>query len=98
MTDMELLDRTFYLIIQRFIATGQAPYYTELAKDLGLSVEEGRKLLHELMEAPCPVYAVGHYPGWLYPGTDYIASFAPFNNLPTQYRITIDGQQRWFAQ
>ncbi len=98
MADMELSDRTFYLIIQRFVATGQAPYYTELAKDLGLSVEEGRKLLHELMETPCPAYAGGVYPGWLYPGTDYIASFAPFNNLPTQYRITIDGEQKWFAQ
>ncbi len=98
MADMKFLDRVFYLIIQHFIATGQAPYYTDLAKDLGLSVEEGRKLLHELMEAPCPAYTVGHYPCWLYPGTDYIASFAPFNNLPTQYRITIDGEQKWFAQ
>ena len=51
MADMKFLDRVFYLIIQHFIATGQAPYYTELAKDLGLSVEEGRKLLRELMEA-----------------------------------------------
>lgn len=98
MADLKLLDRVFHLIIRRFIATGQAPYYTELAKDLGLSMEEGRKLLHELLEAPCPAYAGGHYPGWLYPGTEYIASFAPFNNLPTQYRITIDGQQKWFAQ
>ena len=29
---------------------------------------------------------------------DYIVSFAPFNNLPTQYRITIEGQQKWFGQ
>jgi hypothetical protein len=61
-------------------------------------VEESRKLLHELMEAHCPAYPSGTYPGWFQPGTDYIASFAPFNNLPTQYRITIDGQQKWFAQ
>jgi hypothetical protein len=27
-----------------------------------------------------------------------ITSFAPFNNLPTQYRITVDGQQKWFGQ
>ena len=27
-----------------------------------------------------------------------IASLAPFNNLPNQYRITIDGEQKWFAQ
>jgi hypothetical protein len=37
-------------------------------------------------------------PGWLHPSTDYIASFAPFNNLPTQYRITIERQQKWFGQ
>ena len=28
----------------------------------------------------------------------YIVSFAPFHNLPTQYRITVDGEQKWFAQ
>jgi len=39
------------------------------------------------------------YPiGWLHPDTDYIASFPPLNNLPTQYRITLRGAQRWFAQ
>ena len=82
MADLKLLDKAFYIIIQRFIATGQAPHYTELAKDLGFSVEEGRNLLHELMEAPCPVYAGGHYPGWLYPGTDYIASLRPLTICP----------------
>jgi hypothetical protein len=85
------LDRTFHFIIRRMVETGQAPHYTEIAAGLGLSVEEGRKFLHELMATP-------GVPGWLYPDTDYIASFAPFNNLPTQYRITIDGQQRWFGQ
>ena len=39
------------------------------------------------------------YPiGWLHPETDYIASFPPLNNLPTQYRISVRGEQRWFAQ
>jgi hypothetical protein len=39
------------------------------------------------------------YPiGWLHPETDYIASFPPLNNLPTQYRVTVRGAQRWFAQ
>ena len=37
-------------------------------------------------------------PAWLHPDTDYIVSFAPFHNLPTQYRISVDGQQKWFAQ
>jgi hypothetical protein len=43
------------------------------------------------------LFAAG-IPGWLFPNTDYIASFAPFNNLPTQYRITIERQQKWFGQ
>ena len=39
------------------------------------------------------------YPiGWLHPETDYIASFPPLNSLPTQYRVTVRGEQKWFAQ
>ena len=50
----------------------------------------GARLLRDVMAA---------YPiGWLHPETDYIASFPPLNNLPTQYRITVGGEQRWFAQ
>jgi hypothetical protein len=90
MTDQSRLDKTFQLIMNRMVETGQAPHYTELAADLGVPPEEGRKALHDLFSSGIP--------GWLYPNTDYIVSFAPFNNLPTQYRITIDGQQKWFAQ
>ena len=84
------LDRTYFFIMKRMVETGQAPFYTELAHPLGLSVGESKKTLHDL-------FASG-IPGWLYPRTDLIVSFAPFNNLPTQYRITIDGQQKWFGQ
>jgi hypothetical protein len=76
--------------MKKMVETGQAPHYTEIAVGLGVSPEEGRKALHE-------VFFPG-FPGWLYPNTDYITSFAPFNNLPSQYRITVDGQQKWFAQ
>jgi len=64
-----LLDRTFNIIMRRMVESGQAPHYTEIAAELGVSMD-----------------------------TDFITSFAPFNNLPTQYRITIDGQQKWFGQ
>jgi hypothetical protein len=90
MNDQTILDKAFNAIMRRMVKTGQAPFYTELASELGLSVEEGRKTLHDLFSAGIP--------GWLYPRTDHIVSFAPFNNLPTQYRITIDGQQKWFGQ
>jgi hypothetical protein len=85
------LDQTFHMIIERMIATGQAPSSVEIAKGLGVSPSEGRKALHKLFST------IG-FPGWLYPKTDNIVSFAPFNNLPTNYRITIDGEQKWFGQ
>ena len=90
MSNASVLDKAFHAIMKRMVETGQAPFYTDLAAALGLSVEEGRKTLQDLFSSGIP--------GWLYPRTNLIVSFAPFNNLPTQYRITIDGQQKWFGQ
>ena len=90
MFDLNMLDRAYFTTMQSFITTGRAPHYTELAAALGLSMEEGRQLLRELMQSGIPA--------WQHPGTDDVVSFAPFHSLPTQYRITIDGQQKWFAQ
>ena len=87
---MEELDKTYHYITQRMVATGQAPHYTEIASHLGVSPEEGRAIMHRLFQS-------GVY-GWLYPNTDLIASLAPFNNQPTQFRVTVDGEQKWFAQ
>jgi hypothetical protein len=53
-------------------------------------MEEGRQLLHELIDTGIPA--------WLHPGTEDVVSFAPFNSMPTMYRITVDGRQSWFAQ
>ena len=91
MSESNPLDRTFHTIMKQMVATGVAPHYTEIATELGVSPEEGRKALHDLFSLP-------GFPGWLYPNTDYITSFPPFNNLPTQYRITIDGRQKWYGQ
>ncbi len=90
MSKSDQLGRTFSFILKRMVETGQAPFYTEISEELGVSVEEGRKALHDLVAAAIAV--------WLFPNTNYIASFPPFSNLPTQYRITIDGQQKWFGQ
>ena len=90
MSEPTQLDRAFSFIMKRMVKTGQAPFYTEIAAELRVSVEEGRKFVHG-------VFAAG-VPGWVYPNTNYIVSCAPFNNLPTQYRITIEGQQKWFGQ
>ena len=91
MSDLPTLDRAFHLTMRRFTETGRAPHYTELAKEMGLDAEEGRALLHQVIDG-------GYNSAWFYPETDYITSFAPFNNLPTHYRISIDGEQKWFAQ
>jgi hypothetical protein len=90
MTDTEVLDRTFHFIMKRMVKTGQAPHYTEIAAELGVSPEEGRQAMHTLFGS--------RIHGWLYPNTDFIVSFAPFNNQPTQFRVTVDGEQKWFAQ
>jgi hypothetical protein len=90
MPDPALVDRMFHGIMRGLVDTGRAPHYAELARPLGLAVPEARQLLLDVMQA---------YPiGWLHPDTDYIASFPPLNNLPTQYRVTVRGEQKWFAQ
>ena len=86
-----LMDKTYSTIIKGFVETGQAPHYTEIAAELGVSPEEGCKALRKL-------FSVRGLPGWLYPKVDTVVSMAPFNNLPTQYRITIEAEQKWFAQ
>jgi len=90
MEEQNLFDRTYNFILTKLVETGQAPHYTEIATALGVPMEEGRKVLHDLISQSGAA--------WLFPGTDYITSFPPFNNLPTQYRITVNGQQKWFAQ
>ena len=91
MAEPTLLDRTFHVIMTRMVETGQAPHFTEIAAELGVTPREGRAALQKL-------FSVRGLPGRLYPKTDTIVSFAPFNNLPTPYRLTIDGQQKWFGQ
>jgi len=91
MRSPSLLDKAYNVIIKRMVRTGQAPHYTEIAAKLRIPVEDGRKALHDLVAAGIPGI-------WLSPDTDYIGSFAPFSNLPTQYRITVDGEQKWFGQ
>jgi len=91
MSSPSLLDKMYNAIMRRMRETGQAPHYTELAAELGVPVEDARKALHDLISIGIPGI-------WLFPDTDYIGSFAPFSNLPTQYRVTVDGEQKWFGQ
>lgn len=91
MGDPTLMDRTYLFILSYMKEKGSAPHYTDIAREMGLTVEEGRETLRELIGLGIPGT-------WLAPDTDYIGSFAPFSNLPTQYRISVDGKQKWFGQ
>ena len=73
-----------------YVERGIAPHYLEMAADLGWAPDRARTVLHEVVEAGLPV--------WLHPGTDLIASFAPFSSLPTLYRLSVDGRAHGFAQ
>lgn len=90
MAEPATLDKAFHFIMSRLVETGQAPHYSDLAKGLECPIEAGRQILHDLM-------ATG-LTAWLHGGTDWIAVFSPFSTSPTQYRITVDGQQKWFGQ
>ena len=89
MSDLELLDRAYATILDQVVQTKTAPHYVDLAATLDIDIEAARELTHEL---------VGMTPGWTHPGTDYLASFPPFNLQPTQYRVSIDGESGWYAQ
>ncbi len=69
-----------------------APHYTEIASALEIEVEEARISLTDLMG---PEKMAGY---WLVPGTDIIGSFASFNNVPTHYKITVNGESKWWGQ
>jgi len=98
MTDLGLLARTYHAIQTGFVRDGRAPHYTELATTLGLAPEEARQAQRGLLAAlngPLASLGGAH---WAHPDTDYIVGFSPFSNLPTQYTIAVDGQQRWYGQ
>jgi hypothetical protein len=90
MPETERLDRAYHYVQEFIIEQGFAPHYIDVAHKFGLQPEEGKALVHELLRTGIPC--------WVYPDTDYIASFAPFNNQPTQYRVTVEGETKWFAQ
>jgi len=89
MAELDRMDRGYAAIMQRVVERGEAPHFTELAGELDIELAEAKDLVHEL---------VGSTPGWVHPGTDLIASFPPFNLQPTQYRVSIDGADGWYAQ
>ena len=90
MADSILIQKAYTAVIKHFIRTGRAPHYTELAETLGLKPDEARELQRETAAAAVAC--------WLVQDTDYIESWAPFSNVPTHYRVTVAGEQKWFGQ
>jgi hypothetical protein len=90
MAESSDLDRAYHFVLTTFMERGDPPHFTELAKHFGAPPEQAKALLRELVATGIPC--------WLYPDTDYIAAWAPFNAQPTQYRLFVDGKARGYAQ
>ncbi|MFT5195404.1 MAG: hypothetical protein ACI9EW_001981 [Cellvibrionaceae bacterium] len=88
--DPMAVQTTYTTVMKHFIEHGRAPHYTQLATMISMSVEEARQ--HQAEAARLGVGC------WLAHDTDLVESWAPFHNIPTQYRITIDGKQNWYGQ
>lgn len=86
----ELVQRAYTTVLQHAVEHGAAPHYTTLARLLEVEPDEARDLQEEAARA-----SVGC---WISHDTDYIHSFAPFSNLPTQYRVSVDGVEKWYGQ
>lgn len=85
-----LVQRTYTHVLKHIVEHGWAPHYTDLAVTFSVSTEEARCALNEAAE-----FAVGC---WTSPGTDQVGSWAPLNNTPTHYLVSIDGERKWFGQ
>ena len=90
MADTQTLDKAFHVIMSRLVDTGQAPHYSELATALGCPIEEGRQIVHDLAGSTGAGIR-------LIPDTDWIATFSPFSLIPTPFKISVDGEQKWFG-
>lgn len=90
MADMAALDRVHDVVLDTFIERGYGPHYTEVAVALGVAPRTARELLRQLVGQGIAA--------WFAPDTDWIASFSPFSNQPTQDRVSVDGVQKWFGQ
>jgi hypothetical protein len=86
-----VVDKTFQILLRGYVENGHAPHYTEIAHQLGCSPAEARQALLDTMSTPGVA-------SWLHPGTDIVASVAPFYSLASQYRVSVDGEQKWYAQ
>lgn len=89
MADQQLMAKAYHATMTGFVSDGRAPHYTELSKTLALAPEGARQVQQDLVASGLFI--------WFHPDTDYIAGFPPFSNIPTQYKVSVDGEQKWHA-
>ena len=82
--------RLYHEVLAGYVRSGTAPHYLEIARRAGWEPDRAREVLHEVVGLGLPV--------WLHPGTDLVASFAPFSSLPTLYRISVYDAAHGYAQ
>jgi len=90
MQDTAVAQRAYTAVVEHYVKTGRAPHYTELAGIFNLKPDVARQVQHAAAEASIAC--------WFMQDTDYVESWAPFSNIPTQYLLTINGQQKWYGQ
>ncbi len=90
MEETVLVQLAYTAVLEHFVKTGRAPHFTELAETLHLRPEEARLIQHKAAESALAC--------WFVKDTDYVESWAPFSNVPTNYLVTIRGEQKWFGQ
>ena len=86
----ELLAWVHHAIMRSFVLHGRAPHFMELGEELGLAPAAALGAQRRLLELP--------EPWWADSGLDVIVTFRPFANVPTNYRIAVDGRPRWYGQ
>lgn len=89
MPDLQVLARAYHALISGFVRDGRAPHYTELAEFLGSTPAAALQVQRDLTASGLPI--------WMHPHTDHLVAVSPFSNLPTPYRISVDGQQKWYG-
>jgi hypothetical protein len=57
---------------------------------MNVTVEEARALQRQAAESALAC--------WMVNETDLIESWVPFSNVPTNYRVTVNGKQKWYGQ
>lgn len=75
-------------IVDAFVAAGIAPDAHTIGQRLGLSREQVLQAFREL--AQFDTFAIER-------NTENVRILSPFSNLPTPFRVSVDGRQRWHA-